>query len=136
MRPMKIKGILLWCALAAVVALAYRRWGWPGVALASGILMMWLLLYVNRLMLVIRRASNRPRGLVDSAVMFNAQLKAGRSLMRVTAQAQALGEPLEPGPDAVERYRWQDASASSVICEFRNGKLLRWQLERPQPAAD
>jgi len=133
---MRLKGILVWAVVAAVVALSYRRWGWPGVALSTGILMMWVLLYVNRLMLVIRRASNRPRGHVDSAVMFNAQLRSGRTLMRVTAQALALGEPVQPSADGLERYRWSDDSASCVTCTFRNGRLVNWQLERPESAAD
>lgn len=131
MPGMKIKSLLLWCAVIAVVLLSFRRWGWPGVALSTGILMMWVLLYVNRLMWVIRRASKRPKGHVDSAVMFNAQLRTGRSLMKVTAQAQALGETLPTGDDGLERYRWSDESASSVTCVFRRGKLVSWQLDRP-----
>lgn len=132
MPAMKVKSLLLWCAVIAIVWVSYRRWGLPGVALSSGILMMWVLLYVNRLMWVIRRAAKRPKGHVDSAVMFNAQLRAGRPLMKVTAQALALGEALPPSADGLERYRWSDDSASSVTCEFRHGKLVRWQLDRPQ----
>ena len=136
MRAMKFKGVLLWCAVAALVALAYRRWGWPGVALASGFLTMWVLLYVTRLMAVVRRAAQRPRGWIESAVMFNAQLSTGRSVMRVTAQAQSLGEPLEASPDALERLRWHDDSDAAVICAFRHGKLVDWQLERPTADTD
>ena len=32
-------------------------------------------------------------------------------------------------------YRWTDPGQSHVTTEFEGGKLVRWRLERPAPAA-
>ena len=61
----------------ALVALAWRSYGWAGVALVVGGIVMWALLHFNRLMQALKRAANRPIGYVDSAVMLNARLKPG-----------------------------------------------------------
>ncbi|MEY5100543.1 MAG: hypothetical protein RJA36_3262 [Pseudomonadota bacterium] len=132
---MRYKALLLWAGLAGLLALAYRQFGWQGVALASGGLLMWLLLHFNRLMHVMRRASNRPVGHVASAVMLNAKLQAGRPLLHVIAQTRSLGERLSAEGAQPEIYRWRDESGSSVTCEFQGGKLVSWQLERPAQAA-
>ena len=122
----------------ALVALAYRSYGWAGVAGAAGVLVMWALLHFNRMMQVLKRAADRPIGYVDSAVMLNARLRRGVSLLHVVAMTRALGET-RSGPDAgVEVYRWTDGSQSHVTCEFVGGKLRAWTLLRPQtgdPAA-
>jgi hypothetical protein len=52
---------------------------------------MWVLLYFTRLVQIMKRASKRPIGYVDSAVMLNAKLKTGLSLMHVIAMTQCLG---------------------------------------------
>ena len=61
--------------LAGLVLLgfAWKGYGWRGVALTSGVIVMFLLMHFNRTMQVLRRAANRPLGYVDSAVMLNAQ---------------------------------------------------------------
>ena len=46
----------------ALIAIAYRAWGWPGVALAAGGIVMWMLLHFTRMMKVLQRAANRPVG--------------------------------------------------------------------------
>lgn len=132
---MKMKGSLLLVGVSTLVVVAYWRWGWPGVALAAGALVLWLLLHFNRLMHVIRRAADRPMGYVDSAVMLHAKLRPGRTLLHVTALTHSLGERLESADEALERYRWRDGSQASVTCEFRDGKLRTWQLDRPADAA-
>ena len=35
-----------------------------------------------------------------------------------------------------EIYRWTDGTRSHVTCEFRQGKLVKWTLERPPADAD
>lgn len=119
----------------ALVVFAYRGYGWPGVALVVGGIVMWMLLHFTRMMKVLQRAADRPVGWVDSAVMLNARLKPGVNLMYVVTLTRALGEQLSPKEQQPEVYRWTDGSASSVTCEFAQGKLVKWELFRPSPEA-
>lgn len=128
---MNMKKILLVVAGVSLLAMAWRAYGWGGVALVTGGLVMWALLQFNRTVHVLRRAKNRPIGHVDSAVMLNARLKKDLSLLHVLALTRALGERLSPEGEQPETYRWTDGSASQVTCEFRNGKLVQWTLVRP-----
>ena len=115
------------------VALAYRSYGWAGVAVVVTALAMWLLLHFNRMMQVLKRAAKRPIGYVDSAVMLNAKLKPGVTLLHVVAMTRALGE-LKSGKDQQpELYRWTDGTESHVTCEFLGGKLVKWEMVRPVP---
>jgi hypothetical protein len=116
---------------AALLVFAHRAYGWPGVAVVSGGLVMWLLLHVTRLMTVFKRAANRPIGHVDSAVMLNAKLKSGVTLMHVLAMTRSLGERLTQEGEDPEQFRWTDASDSSVTASFRGGRLREWTLQRP-----
>lgn len=119
-----------------VVAVAWRGYGWPGVALAVGGIVMWMLLHFTRMMKVLQRASNRPVGYCDSAVMLNAKLRPGVAMLHVVAMTRALGEQLSPKDAQPEVYRWTDGTASTVTCEFHRGKLVKWALSRPQAPAD
>ncbi|HVZ42711.1 MAG TPA: glycerate kinase [Ramlibacter sp.] len=120
----------------ALVAAGWAGWGWGGVALAAGGIVMWMLLHFNRLVKVLQRASKRPVGFCDSAVMLNAKLQPGVNLLHVIALTRALGEALSPKDEEPEVFRWTDAGASSVTCEFREGRLVRWQLLRPGEGAE
>lgn len=131
---MNFQRLLIPLAGAALVFIAYRAYGWPGVVAVSGGLLMWLLLHFTRLMTVMKRAANRPIGWVDSAVMLNAKLKTGVTLMHVIAMTRALGERLSVEGEEPEVFRWTDGSASSVTATFRGGRLQIWVLNRP--AAD
>ena len=123
------------------LVLLYAGWrmaGWPGVALAGGALVMYGLLHFNRVMHVMRKAADRPKGYVGSAVMLNAKLKTGVNLLHVMAITKALGEPMSREGDQPEIYRWTDGTGSSVTCEFVDGQLAKWELQRPsggEPAA-
>ena len=119
-------------ALAATGA-GFFGYGWPGVALVAGGLVMWLLLHFTRMLQVLKRAANRPVGHVDSAVMLNAKLHKGLPLMHVVALARSLGALESPPNTQPEHFRWTDASQSTVLCVFQGGKLQHWQLMRPQP---
>ena len=119
-----------------VVVVAWRAYGWPGVAMAASGIVMWMLLHFTRLTQVLKRASKRPIGYVDSAVMLNARLKPGLTLLHVIGLTRALGEQLSDKDAQPEIYRWTDGSDSHVTCEFLNGKLVKWELFRPQAAAD
>jgi hypothetical protein len=125
--------ILVPIAGVVLVAAAWRAYGWAGVAVVSGGVVMWVLLHVTRLMHVLKQAADRPVGHVASAVMLNAKLQAGMPLLKVLALTRALGE-LRSAPDAQpEVFRWGDTSGSHVTCEFVNGRLTTWQMVRPDP---
>ena len=81
------------------VVLAYRFYGWAGVAAAATGIVMWVLLHFTRMMTILKRAANRPIGYVDSAVMLNAKLKSGMTLLHVVAMTRALGA-LQSAKDA------------------------------------
>ncbi len=119
-----------------LVAMAYRSYGWNGVAVAASLMVMWALLHFNRLMQVLKRAARRPIGYLDSAVMLNAKLKPGVTLMHVVALTKALGELKSVKDRQPEVYRWTDGSESHVTCEFFDGKLMKWQLVRPEVTED
>ena len=134
---MNFSRILVPIAGAALVAFAWRSYGWAGVALVVGGIVMWMLLHFTRLTQALKRASNRPIGYVDSAVMLNARLKPGLTLLHVIGMTRALGEQLSPKDAQPEIFRWTDGSASHVTCEFVGGRVTKWELHRPaeQPGA-
>lgn len=116
-----------------IVGLAWRAYGWPGVALAAGAILMFLLMHFNRTMQVLKRAANQPIGYVASAVMLNAKLKPGVTLLHVVAMTRSLGELRSPKDTQPELYRWTDGGGSWVDAEFQDGKLRQWSLTRPEP---
>jgi hypothetical protein len=120
----------------ALVAMAYRSYGWAGVAVVASGLVMWALLHFNRMVQVLKRAANRPIGHVDSAVMLNAKLRPGATLLHVVAMTRALGELQSPKDTQPELYRWTDSSLSHVTCEFGGGRLQKWNLVRPGASSD
>lgn len=120
--------------LGALGALAWDTAQWRGlVFMASGIVL-WVLLQMTRLLTVMRRAAERPIGHVDSAVMLNARLTKGQSLLGILTLTRALGERLACTDRNMEKYRWVDSGRSSVTVEMAHGRLVTWRLERP--AAD
>jgi len=129
---MRFQNLLYFAAGLGLLYLSHRTYGWPGVAAVAGGLTMWLLLHFNRFMTVLKRASDRPIGYVDSAVMLNVKLKPGVTLMHVMAITRSLGERLSDEGAQPEVYRWRDNGDSTVTAEFQNGKLARWKLDRPQ----
>jgi hypothetical protein len=131
MAAMNFQKYLIPAAAVAVLAWATQTYGWAGFALVSGGLMMWILMHFTRAMQVLKRAAKRPIGHVDSAVMLNAKLKSGVSLLHVVALTKSLGALQSAKDTQPEFFRWTDASASHVTCEFRSGKLFQWTLERP-----
>ncbi len=132
---MQFQRVLVPVGGVALVAAAFYAYGWSGVAMAAGALLMWVLLHFTRMTQVMVRAGKRPIGYVDSAVMLNARLKAGSNLLHVIAQTRALGELLSPKDQQPELYRWTDAGKSYVTCEFSAGKLTSWTMVRPETDA-
>jgi len=133
---MNVKRIAVPIAGAVLMAAAWRSWGWAGIALVLGGIVMWMLLHFTRMTQILKRASGRPIGYVGSAVMLNAKLKPGLTLLHVVGLTRSLGEQLSPKDAQPEVFRWTDESASHVTCQFAGGRLTTWALERPEPPAD
>ena len=129
---MNFQRILVPLAVIGLVAVAYTYYKWTGVALVASGLVTWALLHFSRMMQVLKRAANRPIGYVDSAVMLNAKLQKGKTLMHVIAMTKALGELLSVKDAQPEVFRWTDGTQSHVTCEFLNGRLKKWALARPE----
>ncbi len=119
-------------ALIAFGSAGYA-YGWAGVAGVAGVGLFWVLLHFSRMMQVLKRATNRPVGYVDSAVMLNAKLKPGATLLHVIAMTRALGALQSPKGMQPEVFRWTDNSLSHVTCTFAGGKLAHHALVRPEP---
>ena len=110
---------------------AWNQFGWAGIALAGGGVVMWILLHFTRLLTILKKAADRPIGHVASAVMLNAKLKKGVSLMHVIAMTRSLGSLQSPKDEQPEVFTWTDAGQSCVTCTFVGGKLAEWSLHRP-----
>ena len=128
---MNFQKILLPVLGVVVVVVGYRAYGWEGVAIAVTGIVMWALLHFTRIMRVMQRAATQPVGFVASAVMLNARLRPGVNLLHVMAMTRTFGQDLGVKGEQPEVYRWTDAGGSYVTCEFRNGKLVKWELVRP-----
>jgi hypothetical protein len=71
--------------LVALFAVAWTSQGWAGIAMVGGGVVMWALLHFTRMLTVLKRAADRPKGWVDSAVMLNAKLRPGVNLLHIMA---------------------------------------------------
>ena len=117
------------------VVLAYRFYGWAGVAAAATGIVMWLLLHFTRMMTILKRAANRPIGYVDSAVMLDVKLKPGMTLLHVVAMTRALGALKSVKDAQPEIFCWTDGGESHVTATFVGGKLAHHELFRPSQIA-
>ena len=134
MRAMNARKYLFPVVAILLLVVAWRSYGWAGVALVVSAGVMVVLLQFNRAMGVLRRAAERPVGTVGSAVMLNARLKPRINLMRVVAMTGAIGEPRSPKDTQPEVFRWTDESGSWVDATFVAGRLTEWSLVRPTSA--
>ena len=128
---MNFNKLLVPVAVIVLTFGAWRQFGWAGIALAAGGVVMWTLLHFTRLMTILKKAADRPVGHVGSAVMLHAKLKKGATLMHVIAMTRSLGQLQSPKDEQPEIFTWTDASDSTVTCTFVGGKLSEWQLQRP-----
>ena len=127
---------LLGWTLAAIATLAaWRLYGLPGIAMAAGLIVFWLLLQFNRALRVMRNAGGVPVGHLDNAVMFNARLRRGLTMLQVVTLAKSLGRKVV-GTSSGESdvWDWTDAAGDSVVLTFVGARLERWQLVRAADA--
>ena len=121
---------LLGWALAAVFAyFSWNAYGGPGLALAASAIVFWLLLQFNRAVRVMKNAAGAPVGSIPSAVMFNAWLRRGLTMIQVVTKTRSLGRKIAGSDDD---WVWSDEGGSSVHLHFERGRLVRWQLDRPE----
>ena len=136
MDTMNFQKVMVPLGCLVLLGLGYNKFGWPGVAVVGGGVVMFLLLHFTRTMQVLQRAAHHPIGYVGSAVMLNARLKPKLTLLHVVAMTRSLGELRSVKDVQPEVYRWTDAGDSWVEGEFVDGKLRSWQLTRPAPITD
>jgi hypothetical protein len=125
--------VLGWGLAVLAVAVGYAGYGLRGVVLAVTVVVFWLLLQFSRTLRTMQGASRRPIGVVDSAVMLNARLREGMTMLQILPLTRSLGQRVGEAP---ERWAWADAGGVRVQLEFARGRLARWALERPAAAAD
>ena len=129
---MNFTRILTLTGIAVLTVGAWQAFGWPGIALAVGGIVMWVLLHFTRMVTILKKAADRPLGHVASAVMLNAKLKKGVTLMHVIAMTRSLGLLQTEKDTQPEVFTWTDTSESVVTCTFVGGKLTEWTLMRPE----
>jgi hypothetical protein len=124
--------ILGWGLVVVLFAASWQGYGWQGVLAALSATVFWLLLQFNRAVRVMKNAGGAPVGHIGSAVMFNARLKPGMTMLQVVSLTKSLGRKVDEVGDT---WAWRDAGDSEVTLHFVNGKLQRHVLDRP-PQAD
>jgi hypothetical protein len=133
---MNFTRILTLTGIAVLTVGAWQAFGWPGIALAVGGIVMWVLLHFTRMVTILKKAADRPIGHVASAVMLNAKLRKGATLMHVIAMTRSLGLLQTEKDTQPEVFTWTDTSESVVTCTFVGGKLTEWTLVRPEERPD
>ncbi len=127
-----LKPLLAWAVALAAVAAGGAAYGWRGGVLVASGLVFWLLWQFNRVVRVMKRSADAPVGFVASAVMFNARLARGMTLIEIVRLAGSLGRKVA---DAPETWAWHDAGEARVVLVMAGAKLDHWELVRPSEAA-
>lgn len=122
-------------ALAAFVVGGWL-YGWQGVVLAMSMVIFWLLLQFTQVMRVMRMATQRPIGLVPSAVMLQAKLHAGMKMGDVIMLTRSLGQELPVEAQGEVRYRWADPGGNAVEVTVGEGRVRAWQFTRSEASQE
>jgi hypothetical protein len=125
--------IIGWVLAALALVTAGQTYGVKGLALGATLIVFWLVLQFNRSVRVMKNASSSPIGQVPNAVMFNARLKAGLTMLDLVAITRSLGRKLADEP---ERWAWTDESGSTVTITLAKGRVTSWRLDRPDEEAE
>lgn len=123
-----------WLLAAAALAAGGVFFGWQGVVAALTVVAFWLLLQFNRSVRVMKNAGHAPIGLVPSAVMLNARLRPGMTLLEVIQVTRSLGREV---PGLTDTWDWRDEGGSTVTVTMTpGGRLQAWHLTRPETVDD
>ena len=117
-------------ALAGLLFLSFRAFGWWGFSLVASGIIFWLLQHTSRLLFSLERAADQAVGAVPNAVMFHAQLHNGLRLLQVLSLAGSLGRLDSPQGQQPEVFVWRDEAGDEVQCSFQEGRLMDWVLSR------
>ncbi len=129
---MNLQTVLVWTAATGLVVSGYLAFGWAGVALSLGGVLLWVLLHLTRMLQVLRKAADRPKGTVSSAVMLNAKLGKGLSMLQVVNLTKSLGTEVSAvDADLEEVWQWADNGGSFVVVHFKGGKVTSHHMTRP-----
>lgn len=120
--------VIGWTLAVLAIAASYQSFGLKGVAFGITLIVFWLVLQLNRSIRVMKNATEKPIGYIGSAVMFNAKLKPGLSLLQVVAMTKSLGKKVADEP---ESFAWTDESQSTVTVVLVKGRVASWNLARP-----
>ncbi len=123
--------ILGWSLAAIAAFLGWHSYGIAGIAMAVSVIVFWLLLQYSQAIRAMRRAGEAPIGSIDSAVMLNARLRRGMTLLQLIALTRSLGRKVDGAAGDAEQFDWTDAGGSSVHVRLDQGRLSSWELRRP-----
>ena len=119
-----------WLLAAAALAAGGVLYGWQGVVTAATLEVFWLLLQFNRAVRVMKNAGHAPIGRVPSAVMLNAKLRPGMTMLDIVGLTRSLGQGQDGNADT---WVWSDDGGSAVTLRLdAAGRLLSWHLARPE----
>ena len=124
---MNLNSMLGWALALLAVFVGWRAYGWQGVLLAVTLTVFWLLLQFSRVLRAMKLAGQAPVGHVPSAVMLNAKLARGMTMMKVTGLTKSLGTKVG---DSSDTWCWRDDGGASVTVSFERGRCARWALQR------
>ena len=126
--------IIGWALAAIAVFLGWHSYGAAGIAMAVSVIVFWLLLQYSQTIRAMRRAADSPIGSVPSAVMLNARLRRGLTMLQLIGITRSLGRKLDATGGATsesEHYEWSDPGGSTVRVRLERGRLSSWELQRP-----
>ena len=134
---MNLRKVLVPLGGLVLLGVAYRGYGWPGVALAGGAIVMFLLLHFNRVMQALKRAADRPIGYVAERGDAQRQAQAGRdAAARGGDDALARRAALAEGRSSPRPIRWTRWRRLVCRCASSSTASLReWTLVRPEVGA-
>jgi hypothetical protein len=110
------------------VIVGWWFWGWQGLLMAASVIAFWLVMQFTRALRVLRHASQRPVGHVDSSVMLQSRLEHGMNMQELIALTGSLGTKL----GELDDWQWSDPGGNTVVVHLRRGKVVRWSLVRPE----
>lgn len=119
-------------ALLALFA-SWQAYGINGIALGVTLIVFWLVLQFNRTIRVMKNAAASPIGHVPSAVMLNAKLKPGMTMLQIVTMTKSLGRKASADGETPERWAWGDAGESTVtVVMDGGGRVASWSLQRTE----
>lgn len=129
----RLKSVVWWLLALAVPVLAWLQYGLPGLALALGVVLFWLLLQFTRVMTVMKTAASRPKGHVRDAANLHRRLRLGVKLFDLVRATGSLGVQESPEGTQPEVFHWTDSGGVRLVCTFDNGRLVAHELTRGEP---